>query len=246
MEAGAQFANRRHGLPEVSAVGSSYYKTGLNRGYDQVKAGVRAGVVARMRLTGKWSLHSGLHFNTKGFRELSVRSYGLLNNGNSIYFFADYHTTLYYVDLPLQLSYRFGNSEGGAGFRVSGGPYLSWLAAATERIKPNNQPAASGAIQWPEQRHKLSIGYREGDPDHKGQIHDRDDYRPLDFGLQAGAAYEFRSGLYLSAQGQLGLANIVNGHVHYDHTFYPMKPTGFARNRSVSFTAGYYFPSKKR
>lgn len=237
LEAGAQIHNGRYGRPVIAAAINNYRDVQLERGYYQPRLGERAGMVAARNLNTKWTVQTGLFFNTKGFRQDSVFTFGATISGKPAIFYAEHATTLYYLDLPLNIAYNFG---AGKGFSVSGGPYLSWLFAGTRHMKPM---MTTPDIQ--SERQKLSIGNKKSSTT-QGVFHKGDDFRPLDFGLQAGVAYTFSSGFYLKAQGQLGLANVINGHELFDYDLTPMGSYGFIRSRSASLLAGYYFGAKKR
>lgn len=237
LEAGAQLHNGRYGIPVTAAAINNYPEVQLERGYYQPRLGERAGMVAAMDLNTKWAVQTGLFFNTKGFRQDSVLTFGATISGKPAIFYAEHATTLYYLDLPLNIAYNF---SAGKGFSVAGGPYVSWLLSGTRHRKP-----MMPTPDVPSERQKLSVGNKKSSTT-QGVFQKGDDFRPLDAGLQAGVAYTFSSGFYLKAEGQLGLVNVIHGHDLFDWDFSPLGSYGFIRNRSASLHVGYYFGAKKR
>ncbi|MDI9320831.1 MAG: porin family protein [Phycisphaerales bacterium] len=95
-------------------------------------------------------------------------------------------TNLNYLEIPFFVNYHFGAKDKNH-FFVGAGPYLAYCL--------------SGKTKQDSESTKLEIGSDA----------EKDDVKPMDFGLNANVGYEMSNGLYLRAFYSLGLANTTPG-----------------------------------
>ena len=134
----------------------------------EYKLGLKAGFVINMPLSDHMFLQPGLFYTQKGFKEY------------------EWNTNLNYVELPLNLLYRFNLGKGGKLF-ASAGLYAAY--AVSGRITIENGSLSS----------KIEFGNQWSET------------APFDFGANAGIGYETPWNFYVRGQYGLGLISIYNG-----------------------------------
>lgn len=122
-----------------------------------------------------------------------------------------------YLEIPVNLMYRYKIGKAGSIFATAG-PYLGF--ALSGKIKADFEVGPPANIKESETE-DLKIGKDRSD-----------DIKPLDFGLNFGVGYQLPFGVFLRAQYGLGLSNINNN----PDDNYSMK------NRVISITLGYALP----
>jgi hypothetical protein len=168
--------------PEVGMSLNNYvYKLGGDNISNKLKAGVRAGVVADVKLVEGFYLQAGLQYVSKGM--VMSGNYGLYKN--NIQFKGT--ETVHYLEIPAYIVAKTGTEESRYRFLGMIGPY----AAITMGGKFENSTGTA----------KLRIGNKAF----------ADDMKPLDLGINFGAGIEFQNTLFMKLTSGIGLTNMQPG-----------------------------------
>jgi hypothetical protein len=190
---------------------------------NQIKVGWHAGFLADIGLGGHLAVQPGLRFSMKGGEET------MSNTENVGTGYVQTETkdkiTLDYIELPVNVVYKFGAS--GNGFMIGVGPYLAYCVHAEDKYKSKVVTALNG-----ENPQEI---VDEGVVDLEiGNNKDEDNIKALDYGAQAFVGYQLPMGLFVKGGGQFGLANIL-----------PQGSADFkSKNYNFYFTLGYLLGGK--
>ena len=198
---------------------------------NQAKTGVHAGGLVDICLTNNLTLQPGLMYIMKGGLQQHTNVYtqpdGTFENKIKD------KLTLHYIELPLELTYRF---PVGRGHLVLGaGGYAAGLVAANSKFKYKTSVNGNDIPSMTyDGQQALEVGNDEG----------KDDVKAWDFGLLGNLGYEFSNGWFIRGGVDAGLTNIVTGN----------QMNGFAstqtsssvgdnssKNMSYLFSVGYWF-----
>lgn len=172
----------------------------------KMKVGIKAGAFVDIPVAGGFFIQPGAFFSMKGYKS----SYSLSFLGSTAS--AEYTASLNYVEIPVNLGYRYTIGNAGSIF-VTAGPYLGYAISG----KVKGESFLNGVSQGKEEE---DIDFGSGD----------EEVKPLDFGLNFSAGYQLPMGLYVRAQYGLGLSNLANN------------SGGSFKNRVLAFSLGYAFP----
>jgi len=136
------------------------------------KAGFQAGLVADFGITENFSVIPELLFSQRGGKE---------NLGDGTY-----SMTLNYLQLPVNLAYKFHVGYGSKLF-IFAGPYVGYGISASEKITGSGASAS------------VPLEFGSG----------TEQIKPLDFGVNAGIGYQYEK-IFFKLQYNLGLANMSN------------------------------------
>lgn len=148
-------------------------------------AGLKAGVVAEIPVIAGFFVQPGIFYSMKGAQyKQSSDIFGIPVQ-------VKLKVNLNYLEVPLNLGYRYVAGNAGSLF-VTAGPYLGY--ALSGNIKTETS-VMSGSTST---KDKIKFGS------------DKDEMKRLDVGLNFSAGYQLPVGLYLRIQYGLGLANLYN------------------------------------
>ncbi len=144
---------------------------------DEAKAGLRIGVGMNIGLGYGLYVKPGLYYVNKGSQTSSS--------------LGDYKTHLHYLELPINLGYRYQINGGKAGgIFAEAGPYVAY--ALSGKVKGEDIPVL-GTVE-------TDINFGSDD----------DETKAFDWGFNFAGGYETPWGVYLKAQYGLGLGNLSN------------------------------------
>ena len=115
-----------------------------------------------------------------------------------------------YLQLPVNLAFKF-NIGSSSKMSLFAGPYFGYLLSAEGKLETDIDGEKN------EEKEKFEIGSNE------------DQFKALDYGVNAGLGFHWGNGMFLKLQYNLGLNNIVNF----------SEPTW--KNKNVAITLGYTF-----
>lgn len=242
VEAGLNISNVKY---EKTGVDFSTFTFKTERVNGDTKLGGKAGVVLDLGFNDNLSLQPGLFYSMKGFKSKEQETIEI--PGSVITYDMDISTTYSYLELPINVVYRFGDSYSNTRFMVYAGPYIGYAMGGREKVKltgPDNIAgiAFSGDSSY---SRKISTGNQAptfdfSDPSNP-QVNRGDDIKNIDYGFQIGAGVEMGMGLFFKAQYQMGLSNISNGNITFNSsTFTPEVSSGYAKNWTIGVSVGYY------
>jgi len=193
---GASFAQMNFGVTAGLNVSNATVKSQNTTTTFDWKPGFQVGVFMDYALTPELSLIPELLFTQRGMKQ-DLSKYGTTGT---------YSMTLNYLQLPINVAYKFDLEAAGKLFPFAG-LYLGY--------------GLSGS--WKD----TSPGGRSGDVKF-GSDANKHDLKPLDFGLNIGAGYQFTNYIF-KLQYNLGLANLSN------------RSGGTEKNSNIAVTLGYQF-----
>lgn len=211
-ELGINIANMRgdYTLMSTSGEQNMKFKGGA-------KLGVRAGANVNINLGDRLQIQPGLFYSIKGFKS------GEEQNRRNGYYLAPTteNMTIHYAEIPVNVQYLF-NDPGEGRFFVGLGGYVGVAFSGKDKVN-GSAPIFQNSTATEETR-DLSFGNDAPS----------NDLRRFDFGGQANAGYQLRSGIFFRAMYQLGISNLLpQGN----------RTTGESTLRSSNITAsiGYVF-----
>ncbi len=156
----------------------------------------RAGIMADMKLTGKFYLQPQLLISKKG----NHNYHG--NNTELSAILVDVHekTHLTYLELPVNLVFKLPLGRGR--FITGVGGYIAYGLGGN--YKATGKVRATGA----DYEYKKDVKFENDPHPMEGDLGKNDYYRPIDLGLNFLAGYEFNNGLGLNFTYSRGLKNM--------------------------------------
>jgi hypothetical protein len=171
----------------------------------KMKPGLKAGAVVDIPIVGGLFVQPGAFFSMKGYKVTSSATVlGITTETKGT-------SALNYLEIPVNLGYRYTISDAGSVF-VTAGPYLGY--------------AFSGKVKQKSTVNGNTVTDTETDIDFGS---DDTEMKPLDFGLNFSAGYQLPMGLYVRAQYGLGLSDLSNTNL------------ASHKNRVLAFSLGYAF-----
>jgi len=177
----------------------------------KMKEGFHLGVTAEYSISNNFSLEPGLLYSSKGFTKPEYKA-GI--DGHTVDE-PEIKITSNYLEVPINAIYKI--NLGSVKILLNAGPYLAY--ALSGKLKAN----------------KIWFGINEDQTERKLKIGNQatDDFKALDYGLNAGAGIEFKK-ISLGLQYGLGLANIA-----------PSSDIGYTlNNKVISLSLSYKFGHK--
>jgi hypothetical protein len=171
------------------------------------KAGFKAGVVADFAITENFSVIPELLFAQRGFKYEGALDEEDISGKATI------TTTLNYLQLPVNVAYKFDVGYGSKLF-IFAGPYLGYGLSTSMKAK-GKADGVEVTISIPDE-YKVNFGSKEGE------------FKTFDFGLNAGIGYQYEK-IFFKLQYNLGLANMSN-----------TKGTSI-KNSNIGVSVGYFF-----
>jgi|GEM_PF-175292 len=225
-----------------------YQETDLNGGIPKtsdksgdIKIGAKAGVVLDLGFNNSLSLQPGLFYSMKGFKSNSSSEYDFL--GATAEQTEKYSNTIHYLELPINLHYRFGDEWSNTRFMIYAGPYAAYAIAGQHKGTSKLSVGGTEIVSIDTSR-ALTFGNTSTEIDMNDPFNpvtkNGDDLRALDFGFQVGAGVEMNSGLYFKAQYQMGMANLANDYSVKGPGF-SQSGSGQANNWCIGISVGYFF-----
>jgi len=157
----------------------------VSGGGTSMRPGLKAGAVVEIPVVKGFFIQPGIFYAMKGTKSEASGSFG------SIVFNAKEKISLNYIEVPVNLGYRYHVGNAGSLF-VTAGPYLGY--ALSGKVKVEGNVAGLG-------------GTRERDIDFGSK---ETEMKALDFGLNFSAGYQLPIGLYARVQYGFGLTNLAN------------------------------------
>lgn len=177
----------------------------------QMKEGFHLGVTAEYSISSNFSFEPGLLYSSKGFTKPEYKA-GI---GGHTVDEPEIKITSNYLEIPINAIYKI--NLGGVKIFMNAGPYLAY--AISGKLKAN----------------KIWFGVNEDQTERKLKIGNQatDDFKALDYGLNAGAGVEIKK-ITVGLQYSLGLANIA-----------PSNDISYTlNNKVISFSLSYKFGHK--
>ncbi len=169
-------------------------------------------------VTEGFSVQPGLYYSGKGFKLDDVTTDISSGSGFTVSTVSQRKTNIAYIQLPV--NFLFNANTGAGKFFVGAGPFLA--AAINAKIKGYDQLTATLAGQTMTTREdineKLEIGSEEG-------------INRFDYGATGLLGFRFNNGILLSANYDLGLANIA-GNTNNE---------GKLKTRTIGVSIGFSF-----
>ena len=138
------------------------------------KIGLRAGIGVNFNITESLYVRPGVYYNMQGAKDETI---GIESK-----------ITMHYLEVPVNLGYRFTISENAGNIFAEAGPYIALALAG------NVQADVLGV----EVKDEIDFGTDTGETD------------PLDWGFKFALGYETPWGVYLKGGYGLGLGNLSN------------------------------------
>lgn len=198
---------------------------------NQAKVGFHAGVVGDFLLTDHVYLQPGLRYIMKGGQQ--ERSYTMTAaNGTMSETEMKSKITLNYVELPLNIVFKFGGND--SRFFVGVGAYAATLLDAKNKYKSETTVGTGdNKVEMPkvEDTKDMSIGSKDGD-----------DYPRMDYGLSGLVGWQMRNHWYVKGSVEAGLRNLAANRMNPGTNFVaPNMSDNTAKNISYLLTVGYMF-----
>lgn len=172
----------------------------------KMKPGLKAGALLDIPVVGGLFVQPGAFFSMKGYKaSSSVTVLGITTE-------VEGSTALNYLEVPVNLGYRYAIGNAGSIF-VTAGPYLGYAFSGKMKSKTTVNGSTSG-----EAEDDVEFGSEDTE------------MKPLDFGLNFSAGYQLPMGLYFRAQYGLGLSELSNTSL------------ASYKNRVLAFSVGYAIP----
>ena len=173
---GITFAQTRIGI--TAGLNASNVTTNNDDVSFDYKAGFQAGLVTDFAITENFSVIPELLFSQRGFK----MKVGVENIEASV------STTLNYLQLPINLAYKFDVGYGSKLF-IFAGPYVGYGISTSVSGKAKGFTASSS--------NAVKFGSKDGE------------INPLDFGLNVGIGYQYEK-VFFKCQFNPGFANLSN------------------------------------
>lgn len=211
-----------------------------------MKIGGKAGLVLDLGFNDKLSLQPALFYSMKGFKSNTESTYDFM--GQTAVQKDKNNNTFHYVELPVNVAYRFGSEWSSTRFMIYAGPYVAYAIGGQRKTEQsltlNGVAAYSG-----DTTRKLTFGNENTNIDMTDPFNpvtkQGDDLKALDYGFQVGAGVEMNSGLFFQAQYQMGAANLAND-FSYKIPGASQSSSGSANNWVIGISVGYYFMNSNR
>ncbi len=209
--------------PEIG-VNFANLKTRVNGidGTDQARAGLKIGGVVDIGITRYFSFQPGIFYSVKGSKSDYIASQtneaGIITTNE-----VSNEYRINYLEIPLNLQFKFGRMASGY-FFAGGGPYIAFALSGkvtTDNITTVDRP--NGVITTTDRSTESSLRI--------GDNANTDDIRNGDVGLNLNAGYQFTQGLFLRGNAGIGFMNIMPGG----------DMNNYMRNNSFALSVGYMF-----
>jgi len=138
------------------------------------KAGLRAGIGLNIDLTEGLYIRPGVYYNMLGAKDetLGIES----------------ATTLHYLEIPVNLGYRYALSENAGNLFIEAGPYLAFALAGNVKAD----------VLGVEVKDDINFGTESSETN------------PIDWGFKFGLGYETPWGVFIKGNYGLGMGNLSN------------------------------------
>ena len=204
---GASFAQFRIGVTAGLNASRMVGSGGGESEHTDFKAGFQAGVVADLGITENFSIMPELLFSQRGGKGKDVWEEEGINVD------VTQSITLNYIQLPVNVAYKFNMGYGSKLF-IFAGPYVGYGLSGKIKVK-----GEYGNVNASE---STDIKFGSAKDDEYAYM------KGLDFGLNAGVGYQYEN-IFFKLQYNHGLGNL------NDDSNYSLK------NQNVAFSVGYYF-----
>lgn len=164
---------------------------------NSVRAGLRAGAIADVRIMDNLYFQPGVFYSMRGTKS-TMDLFGLIKIEQTY--------SVNYVELPLNIQYKAGNVGEGRLF-IGLGPYAGYVVGGKVITKVDQSllqllgGSGTGGLELPEEEQKLSVG-----------TDSTDHVRPFDIGANVNLGYELPMGLIFRGQFGFGFLNTAPVH----------------------------------
>lgn len=182
----------------------------------QSKQGMQFGLVVDIPIAGNFYLQPGALYSNKGFKQETGGFYGTTTG---------FDVTVSYLEVPLNILYKI--PAGKSNLLLGAGPYAAYGTGG--KWKSDTDPTI-GDIRI-ENRGKVDFKNDGAEGEFGNYLYGK----PIDYGLNFLAGYEFHKQLSIQFNAQLGLANLEPG-------YGDLKPQGSLKNHAFTLSLGYKIP----
>lgn len=187
---------------------------------NQIKVGPHAGLVFDIPVGTNFSVAPAIRWSQKG-AVVESNYNGVNGNGQPAAIEEKSKRTYNYVEVPINLVYKTG-TPGAGRFMIGAGPYIAYLAHASEKLKMTMRVAGVEDEEAVVSDHQIGVGEK-----------DDDELKALDYGAQAFLGYQMSSGIFAKVGSSVGFANTaLNKNMNGDFQ---------SKNYNFFFTLGYMF-----
>ena len=241
VEAGLNISNLTY---DKTVADLNTFTFGVERTSGEIKLGGKAGLVLDLGFSDNLSLQPGLFYSMKGYKDVTKESSIEPISGTEYSIEYTLSNTFSYLELPINVAYRFGDAYSNTRFMVYGGPYVGYAMGG--RFKGTLKANVGGISISQDTSGKISTGNTKSSIDASDPFNPKmtqgDDIKSLDYGFQVGAGVEMGMGLFFKAQYQMGLANLSNGSFTLDPTTgMTQSASGYMKNWCIGISVGYFF-----
>lgn len=184
-EIGVNFASQHGSFKNEFTSGEEKFKGGI-------KLGIKAGANVNIPLGNYLMLQPGLFYSIKGVKQGAEQN---IENGFYLASTKE-NTTLHYAELPVNLQYNFNDPNEGRFFIGLGG-YIG-MAFSGKTIINGSETAGPITVSADT---TMSLKF--------GNDYPSNNMRRFEFGAQANAGYQLRSGIFFRVMYQYGISNLV-------------------------------------
>lgn len=182
---------------------------------NNIRVGVRAGLVSDIAINDNFSVQPGLFYTTRSTK--SVADFFIFSVEQSF--------SVNYLELPINFQYKSGTPDKGRVF-IGVGPYIAYALGGKSKIEiPNNNPFIQNALSNP-----LVSGLLNDQADVSVGTDTTDAVRPFDIGANINFGYELPVGLFFRGQIGMGFMNTA-----------PLDDLITQKNWGGAITIGYFF-----
>ncbi len=181
--------------------------------------GFHAGVMMNIGLNDAFALQPGLRYIQKGNEEKRVSSANIAEVSLPMEVNTTRKTMLEYIELPLNLVYKFGGEKGTSRFMIGAGPYVSYLVNAKDNIKSTTTNDEGFVVNTKNYTTTTTANMKK-----------------LDYGIGGFIGCQAAKGFYAKGGAELGLRDIVQDPVNGNSD----------RNFNFMISVGYILGSKAK
>jgi hypothetical protein len=198
---------------------------------NQIKVGFHAGFTGDFLLTEHFYLQPGLRYIMKGGQQERSITTLVLGGHNEIE--SKDKITLSYIELPMNLVYKFGG-EGGGLFIGAGGYAAALVDARTKyKVESTTKIENKSDVEAKDDGTRvLAIGNKAG----------QDDITRMDYGFNGLLGYELNNNWYIKGTVSAGMRNLFSGgQTRNVGAIVPSNTQASGKNVSYLLTIGYMF-----
>jgi hypothetical protein len=198
--------------PELGVSLNGLYRN--NNANNLLTNGIRAGVMVNIGINDGFAVQPGIVYTMKGNEDKATTTQ------EGVQINTTHNIMLNYVELPVNIVYKFGDKRGNPRFMIGAGPYVSYLFSAQNKV----EITTINAEQFTTSKHDYTINSTKG-------------MNTVDFGVGGFIGCQLPKGFYAKASTEWGLRDIMQ-----------QPATGSAADRNYSYllSVGYILGPKNK